>query len=63
MKAVHWIMILLFLVLGVYFVNGTFKFLEVPKEVVNLNQWIEVVGGLLLVYGAYDHYQANRYSA
>ena len=56
MKGTHWVVILIFLVMAAYLVNFPFSFVPIPDAITQLESWIVFVGGLFVVYGAYNYY-------
>lgn len=48
-------MLLLYLVLGLYFINYPFAFVEIPEYITNYERWIIFAGGVLILLGALNH--------
>ncbi len=42
---------LLNLVFGLYFINFAFNFVTLPEVINNINKWIILVGGVLIIIG------------
>jgi hypothetical protein len=42
------VLVLLYIVLGIYFVNFPFSFIKIPEYISKFNNWIIFVGGVLL---------------
>ena len=51
---------LLYLVFGLYFINSTFSFITVPEFVLNIDKWIIFVGGILIIFGAFNYLRAGK---
>ena len=49
------IILLAYAVLGFYFVNYPFNFVEIPEIVAIYDKWIIFAGGILVLYGALNH--------
>lgn len=49
------ILFLVSLVVGVYFINSSFGFVVLPDFILDLNKWIIVLGGVLIIIGG-AHY-------
>ncbi len=54
------VVLILYLILGVYFINFPFNFIQIPKYISDVNNWIVFVGGLLMLFGAINYFQAKR---
>lgn len=54
------VILILYIVIGVYFINFPFNFLKIPEYITNYNQWIVFVGGVLMLFGAINYFQAKR---
>lgn len=59
-KGTNILIFLLYLALGIYFMNYTLDFFSVPEIVTNYNGWIIFAGGLLLLFGAINYFRASR---
>jgi len=62
-SGVAWVMILLYILLGVYFINVPFGFFEVPQFILDVNGWISLAAGILLILGGvnYKRFSNRRY--
>ena len=49
-----------FLVFALYFVNMGFNFFSVPEFISNYDKWIFVVCGVLLIFGAVNYIKASK---
>ena len=45
-------------VFGLYFINYGLNFFEIPEVVSNLDKWIFVVGGALIILGGINYSRA-----
>jgi len=54
--------LLIYLILGAYFINYPFNFMKVPESVLQFNNWIILVGGIFMLFGAIHYFQAKRFS-
>jgi len=57
------IFFLLYLALGLYFLNFGIQFIKIPEIVSNVNRWIIFAGGVLLIFGAINFIRMNRYTS
>lgn len=57
-NSLGWIIVLIHLILGAYFINLTFLFVEVPEFILDINKWIFLVAGVFLVWGAINYKRA-----
>ncbi|MGY4884623.1 MAG: hypothetical protein ACP5NZ_03535 [Nanobdellota archaeon] len=51
---------ILYLLLGVYFLNSGLNFINMPDFLTNIDRWIVFVGGIFLVFGAINFLRARR---
>jgi protein-S-isoprenylcysteine O-methyltransferase Ste14 len=59
-KRMNVAVLLVYVLLGVYFINFPFNFIQIPKYISNVNNWIIFVGGLLMLFGAINYFKAKR---
>lgn len=59
-KSMNIILLLVYVILGVYFLNFPFKLIEIPEYIVKFDAWIIFVGGLLMLFGAINYFKAKR---
>ena len=45
----------LYLIVGLYFVNYPFNFVEIPEIISIYDKWIVFAGGILILFGALNH--------
>jgi len=50
MKKGNFIIFLISLVVGFYLLNGKFQFLVLPEKILQFNQWILVVVGVIVIF-------------
>jgi len=51
---------LLYLVLGIYFLNVAFGFITLPEFVSKIDKWIISIGGIFLIIGGINYLRARR---
>ena len=49
------LMFILYVVLGAYFLNVPFEFVEIPSALDALNQWFLFLGGIFLILGGINY--------
>lgn len=54
-----WIFLLLYMLLGVYFINVPFGFFETPQFLLDVNEWLSLAAGVLLVLGGINYKRAS----
>ena len=62
-KKKTWLKILFFVVslaFAIYFINYPFNFFKVPESVLNFENWIAFVGGILILIGAVNFLRAGK---
>lgn len=63
-KSGSWLIFLVYLVLGLYFVNYSVEYVDIPKAITGFNSWIFIVGGVLILLGGINHLRiSNRHHA
>jgi len=63
MKKVNIIVILLvYVVFGIYFINYPFQFLEIPKLISGFDSFIIFIGGILILVGGINYVRLLRKS-
>jgi len=45
------ILFFVYLVIGVYFLNYALNFVQIPEVISNLDKWIILAGGILILFG------------
>jgi len=50
----------LFLIFGLYFVNPLLGLVNLPESFDKINSWILFIGGLLLLYSAFNSLRTRR---
>jgi len=51
---------LVYLVLGAYFINVPFNFINIPEYISEFDSWIILAGGILMFFGAINYFQAKK---
>jgi len=52
---------IIYLVFGAYFINYAFKFVAIPTQVISVEKWIILAGGILIIIGAINLLRLGRY--
>ena len=52
---------LVYLILGVYFLNYGLNFVKIPDSFASINKWIVFAGGIFLIFSSIKHLMARRY--
>jgi cytochrome c biogenesis protein CcdA len=60
MKSGGTIIFFVYLLFGVYFVNLALGFVALPEFLTNLNKWITLLGGALILLGGFNFLRARR---
>lgn len=55
------IVFLISLILGLYFLNVTFAFYALPESLEGLNKWISAIGGILIILGGINYWRLERH--
>jgi len=63
MKKGGMIIFLLYLILGLYFINYPFNFIKIPEFIFGLNNWIIFIGGILMIVGSINYLKASKSSS
>ena len=53
---------LVYLILGLYFINSAFNFITLPEFVSNVDKWIMFFGGILIIVGGINYLRASKKS-
>ena len=59
-KKTNIIVFLAYLILGIYFINFPFQFVQIPEFISNYDNWIIFAGGIFMLFGAINYFQAKR---
>ena len=59
-KGVNMFVFVVYLILGVYFINFPFKFYVAPEAVTNFDSWIVFVGGIFMLFGAINYFRVRK---
>jgi hypothetical protein len=51
---------IMYIVFGLYFINSVFTFVEIPGFVSNIDKWLVVIGGGLLILGGINYLRIGR---
>ena len=51
---------LLYIVVGLYFINSGFNFITLPDFILNFNKWITLLGGILIIVGGINYLRAGK---
>jgi len=58
-KRANIFVVLLYLLLGAYFINVPFNFIKIPEYVSKFDTWIIFAGGVLMIFGAINYFRAK----
>lgn len=50
----------MFLIFGIYLINKTFSFVAMPEFIVGIDEWINFIAGILLVFGGINYLRIKR---
>ena len=50
----------LYLVFGLYFINSAFSFIIMPDIILKIDNWITLVGGILILVGGINYFRARK---
>lgn len=51
---------IVYLVFGIYFINSAFNFITLPDFILNLEKWITLVGGFLILVGGINQIRVGK---
>ena len=54
---------IVYVVFGLYFINSSFNFISLPEFILNLDRWIVLIGGVLVVAGGINYLRAGKSSS
>ena len=54
------ILFLVYLVFGLYFINQSIKYIEIPAFFNEINSWIFLIGGALIILGGINYLRASN---
>jgi len=54
-------LLLLFVVLGLYLINSSLGFITFPKFILDIDKWIVLLSGVLLIIGGFMYYMKRSY--
>ena len=60
-KNTQLIWFLVYLMLGLYFINSALLYYKIPEQVQSFDKWIRFVGGVLIILGGINHYLRISY--
>ena len=60
MRKVGVIIFLIYLVIGLYFINSVFNFYEIPEAISKFDEWIDLIGGILIILGGLNYLRLGR---
>ena len=59
-KKANVIWVIIYLVFGVYFINSSFSFIIMPDFILNIEKWITLVGGFLILIGGINQIRVGK---
>lgn len=51
---------LVYLVFGLYFLNSALNLVAIPENMVKLDKWIFVIGGIMIIIGGINSLRINK---
>ena len=61
-KSGSWLIFLVYLLVGLYFVNYSVKYIDIPSAVDSFSSIIFIIGGVLILLGGINHLRiSNRH--
>ena len=51
---------IVYLIFGLYFINSAFSFITLPEFFDNIDKWITLVAGILLIIGGINYSRATK---
>ena len=54
------IIFLIYLVIGLYFINSVFNFYDIPEIISGFDKWINLIGGILIILGGLSYLRIGR---
>lgn len=55
--------LLLYVLVGIYFLNYPLAFVEIPDAIAKFDPWIIFAGGILVLFGGINYFKTSRYKA
>lgn len=59
-KGTKAIIFFIFLLVGLYTINSSFNFINLPKFITDLDNWISLVGGILIIIGGFVYLKISK---
>lgn len=59
-KKMNVLVLLVYVIMGIYFVNYPFQYIQIPENISNFDPWIILIGGLLMLFGAINYFKVKR---
>jgi len=53
--------LVIYIVFGLYFINFGLDFVSMPSIIQDVNKWITLVGGILIIVGGFNYYRRARF--
>jgi len=51
---------LVYLIFGLYFINSAFNFIVLPGFFTKIDNWITLIGGILIIIGAINYFRISK---
>ncbi|MEX0932700.1 MAG: hypothetical protein WDZ77_01205 [Candidatus Pacearchaeota archaeon] len=61
MKRLSFVIFLLYLVFGLYYINLVFEFYPVSKSILAFSQVINLIAGILIIFGGINHLRIGHH--
>jgi len=52
---------LLFVIFGLYLINSGLGFITLPSFILNIDKWLKIISGALLILGGLLYFMQKRY--
>jgi predicted membrane channel-forming protein YqfA (hemolysin III family) len=59
-KRANMFIFIAYLVLGIYFINFSFQFVQIPEYISKFDKWVVFAGGILMLFGAINYFRVKR---
>ncbi len=51
---------IVYLILGLYFINSALIYYEIPEKILTFDKWIRLVGGALIILGGINSLRVRK---
>ena len=60
MKKANSIILFIYVIFGLYFINLGFNLIKLPEFIANFSKWINFVAGILIILGGINFFKNKR---